>query len=268
LDAQSLYVAVAILGATVMPHNLYLHSSLVQTRAAPVNTAQRKRALRYNLLDTIVALNIAFCINAAILVVASHAFHTAGLEVTDLREAQQLLSPLLGTGLAGLLFAVALLCAGQSSTITGTLAGQIVMQGFLNLRGSAVLVRLLTRSVAIIPAVIALAVLGEDSTVMLLVATQVVLSLQLPFALVPLVRFTSSRRVMGEYVNLPWWTFAAWVASGLAIACNAWLVVQTVGGAIAAGWVVVVGVVAVGGLGLLGYLALAPLRVKVLAAAD
>jgi manganese transport protein len=260
LDAGSLYVAVAILGATVMPHNLYLHSSLVQTRVAPTTGEARRRALRYNLLDTIVALNVAFCINAAILVVASDVFHSAGVVVTDLREAQQLLTPLLGTGLAGLLFAVALLCAGQSSTITGTMAGQIVMQGFLNLRGSAVLVRVGTRAIAIVPAVIALALFGDDSTVMLLVATQVVLSLQLPFALVPLVRFTSSRTLMGEHATQAGWVVAAAVASLLAIGCNAWLVFDVIGARLPAAWMPWAMVVALAGLGLLAYLALARLR--------
>ena len=180
--------------------------------------------------------------------------------VTDLREAQQLLTPLLGTGLAGLLFAVALLCAGQSSTITGTMAGQIVMQGFLNLRGSAVLVRVGTRAIAIIPAVIALALLGDDSTVMLLVATQVVLSLQLPFALVPLVRFTSSRQLMGEHATQSGWVVAAAVASLLAIGCNAWLVFDVIGARLPAAWIPSALVVALAGLGLLAYLALARLR--------
>src|SRR6476659_6241544 len=201
LDAASVYVAVGILGATVMPHNLYLHSSLVQTRVAPLGAEARRRALRFNFLDTLIALNVAFCINASILILPAHVFHAAGLEVTDLREAQRLLSPLHGTGFAGLLFAVALLCAGQSSTITGTLAGQIVMQGFLRLRGSPVLVRMITRAIAIFPAVLVLGTMGEDATVPLLVATQVVLSMQLPFALVPLIRFTACRSVMGEYVN-------------------------------------------------------------------
>ncbi len=260
LDAASVYIAVAILGATVMPHNLYLHSSLVQTRVAPLGAEARRRALRFNFIDTLIALNVAFCINASILVLASDVFHKAGIEVTDLREAQQLLSPLLGTGLAGLLFAVALLCAGQSSTITGTLAGQIVMQGFLRLRGSPVLVRAVTRGIAILPAVFVLSVMGEDATVSLLVGTQVVLSLQLPFALVPLIRFTACRSVMGEYVNRRVVTAIAAVAAALVIACNGWLVVEAIGGSlspIAMTLVVSLGIAAVA---LLSYLALAPIR--------
>ena len=187
-------------------------------------------------------MNVAFVINASILVLAAEVFHSAGLPVTDLREAQRLLSPLLGTGLAGLLFAVALLAAGQSSTITGTLAGQVVMQGFLRLRGSPALVRLMTRGIAVFPAVVVLSVLGDDATVPLLVATQVVLSLQLPFALVPLIRFTATRDVMGAYANARAVTSMATVAAALIIACNAWLVMQTIGAALPL--VLIVGLVA------------------------
>jgi manganese transport protein len=259
LDAASVYVAVGILGATVMPHNLYLHSSLVQTRVAPLTPEARRRALRFNFLDTLIALNVAFCINASILVLAADVFHPAGLEVTDLREAQRLLSPLLGTSLAGLLFAVALLCAGQSSTITGTLAGQIVMQGFLRLRGSPAIVRSVTRAIAIFPAVLVLATMGEDATVPLLVATQVVLSMQLPFALVPLIRFTASRSVMGAYVNARAITGAAAIAASLVIACNAWLVVEVVGNKLPTVLVPFAAVLGLGAIVLLGYLAVAPL---------
>jgi len=260
LDAASLYVAVAILGATVMPHNLYLHSSLVQTRVAPLNEPQRRRALKFNFIDTLIALNVAFFINASILVLAADVFHAAGLEVTDLREAQELLSPLLGTGLAGLLFAVALLCAGQSSTITGTLAGQIVMQGFLQLRGSPVVVRMVTRAIAIFPAVLVLSIMGEGATVSLLVATQVVLSLQLPFALVPLIRLTSSRRLMGAYVNSRGITIVASIAAAMVIACNGWLVMQTVIESVPPAWMTLASVLALGAVGLLAYLAIVPLR--------
>ena len=260
LDAASVYVAVGILGATVMPHNLYLHSSLVQTRVAPLSAEARRRALRFNFLDTLIALNVAFCINASILILAADVFHAAGLEVTDLREAQQLLSPLLGTGLAGLLFAVALLCAGQSSTITGTLAGQIVMQGFLRLRGSPVMVRMITRAIAIFPAVLVLGTMGEDATVPLLVATQVVLSMQLPFALVPLIRFTASRAVMGAYVNARTITGAAAIAAALVIACNAWLVVQTITDHLPPALMAMALVLGFAAAALLAYLAVTPLR--------
>jgi manganese transport protein len=260
LDAASVYVAVGILGATVMPHNLYLHSSLVQTRVAPLGAEARRRALRFNFLDTLIALNVAFCINASILILAADVFHAAGLEVTDLREAQRLLSPLLGTSLAGLLFAVALLCAGQSSTITGTLAGQIVMQGFLRLRGSPVMVRMITRGIAIFPAVLVLGTIGEDATVPLLVATQVVLSMQLPFALVPLIRFTASRAVMGAYVNARTITGAAAIAAALVIACNAWLVVQTVTDHLPPALMAMALVTGFAAVALLAYLAVTPLR--------
>ena len=260
LDAASVYVAVGILGATVMPHNLYLHSALVQTRVAPLTTEARRRALHFNFLDTLIALNVAFCINASILILATDVFHTGGIEVTDLREAQRLLSPLLGTGLAGVLFAVALLCAGQSSTITGTLAGQIVMQGFLRLRGSPAVVRMLTRGIAIVPAVLVLGTMGEDATVPLLVATQVVLSMQLPFALVPLIRFTASRSVMGTYVNARTITVAGTMAASLVIACNAWLVVQVIADRLPPALMPLAATLGLAAVALLGYLALAPLR--------
>ena len=261
LDAGSLYVAVAMLGATVMPHNLYLHSSLVQTRVAPASVEAQRRALRYGFVDTLLALNVAFVINASILVLASGVFHAHGIVVTDLREAQRLLSPLLGTSLAGILFAVALLAAGQSSTITGTLAAQVVMQGFVRLRGSPVGVRMIVRGAAMLPAVLVLALFGEDSTVMLLVATQVVLSLQLPFALVPLVRFTSSRSVMGARASGPFVTVLATLAAAVVIGCNAWLVVQTLGSASGALSLVVAAAFAAA-LALLAYLSLAPLRAR------
>jgi len=260
LDAASVYVAVAILGATVMPHNLYLHSSLVQTRVAPSTVKATRRALRYNFIDTLVALNVAFVINASILVLAADVFHSAGIAVTDLREAQRLLSPLLGTTLAGLLFAVALLAAGQSSTITGTLAGQIVMEGFLRLRGSPMLVRFVTRAIALFPAVVMLGVMGDDATASLLVGTQVVLSLQLPFALVPLIRFTASRDVMGAYASSRAVTTIAWIAALAVIACNAWLVAQTLGGHLTPALTAAIGVLALAGLVLLAYLAFTPLR--------
>jgi manganese transport protein len=260
LNDQSLYVAIGMLGATVMPHNLYLHSWLVQSRAPPVGAAALSRALRFNLADTLVALNVALFINVAILVVAAGVFHPAGVAVTDLREAHSLLTPLLGTTAAGLLFAIALLCAGQSSTITGTLAGQVVVQGFLEVRGSAARVRLITRCVAITPAVIAIAMFGEDSTVALLVGTQVVLSLQLPFAIVPLVRFTADRRIMGRHAS-PWWLLVlASLAAVLVIACNAWLVGQVVGEKLAGVAFVLAGLFAAGAGALVVYLACVRLR--------
>jgi manganese transport protein len=261
LDAASVYVAVAMLGATIMPHNLYLHSSLVQTRVAPATAEGRRRALRYNLIDTLIALNVAFCINAAILVLAADVFHANAIVVTDLREAQRLLSPLLGTSLAGVLFAVALLAAGQSSTITGTLAGQIAMQGFLRLRGSPALVRLVTRGIAVFPAVVVLLVFGEDATVPLLVATQVVLSLQLPFALVPLIRFTASPRLMGAYANMHAITALASVAALAVIACNAWFVINAIGSDAGVAVLACAALAGFAACALLGYLSFAPLRI-------
>ena len=260
LDAGSLYVAVAILGATVMPHNLYLHSTLVQTRAAPTSSKSRRHALRGNFVDTLIALNVAFVINASILVLAADVFHAAGIPVTDLREAQRLLSPLLGTTLAGVLFAIALLAAGQSSTITGTLAGQIVMQGFLRLRGSPVKVRLLTRAVAVFPAVLLLSVAGDSATASLLVATQVVLSVQLPFAMVPLIRLTASREVMGAYANRRSVTLLASVAAAAIIACNVWLVMSAIGNGHGFGTLIVVSALAGAALALLVHIAIVPLR--------
>jgi manganese transport protein len=200
LDTASLFVAVGMLGATVMPHNLYLHSALVQRRSQDSAGAQKRR-LRRGLGSTAFALGMALALNIAILVVAAAAFHTRGLDVPDLQAAHRLLTPVLGTSVAAVLFAVALLCSGQSSSITGTLAGQVVMEGFLQLRLPPALRRLLTRGLAIVPAVIVLALVGERGTMPLLVASQVVLSLQLPFVVVPLLRFTASGEVMGRHAN-------------------------------------------------------------------
>jgi manganese transport protein len=227
LDGASLYVAIGILGATVMPHNLYLHSSLVKTRRVAPTLAARTRALRYYLIDTTVALNFAFLINAAILVVSAGVFFEQRIAVGDLREAYRLLSPLLGVGLASSLFAIALLCAGQSATITGTLAGQIVMEGFLQLRISPVLRRLLTRGIAVVPAIGVLAFYGEGKTIDLLVATQVVLSLQLPFAIVPLIRFSGSEQIMQTFRNGAALRLGAWTCAFFVIAANCWLVVDS-----------------------------------------
>jgi manganese transport protein len=260
VDRDSLYVAVAMLGATVMPHNLYLHSWLVQSRAAPRTPDALRRALRYNVLDTCVGLNVALLINIAILVVAATVFHPAGVAVTDLREAHRLLEPLLGTTAAGVVFAVALLCAGQSSTVTGTLAGQVVMQGFLRITGSPARIRLVTRAIAIIPALLAFGAFGDDATVGLLVATQVVLSLQLPFAIVPLLRFTSDRCIMGAHVSRRTLLIAGIVAAVLVIACNAWLVSQVVIGHLPGAALSVALPCAAGVVALLIYLAVTPLR--------
>jgi len=226
-STEALYVAIGILGATVMPHNLYLHSALVQTRQVP-HTAEGKRiAARYNLIDSAVALNCAFFVNAAILVLAAATFHKNGIEVGEIQQAHQLLAPLLGTSLASLAFAIALLCAGQSSTLTGTLAGQIVMEGFLEFRMRMWLRRLLTRSLAIVPAVICIVVYGDAGTYKLLILSQVILSLQLPFAVIPLVQFTSDRTRMGEFANGRTVKLLAWASAAVIIGLNAKLVVDT-----------------------------------------
>jgi manganese transport protein len=224
LDDGSLYIAIGILGATVMPHNLYLHSALVKTRSISSTPAAQRSALRYFFVDTALALNFAFLINASILIVSAGVFYREGVVVDDLREAHRLLSPLLGVGIASFLFAVALLCSGQSATITGTLAGQIVMEGFLRLRMPPLLRRMLTRGLAVIPAIAVLAWTGEDGTIALLVATQVVLSLQLPFAIIPLIRFTSSARVMGNFATSAAVKALAWAAAAFVVAANGWLV--------------------------------------------
>jgi manganese transport protein len=229
-DPDMLYIAIGILGATVMPHNLYLHSSIVQTRNVPPDAPARREAIRYATLDSTIALFFAFFINAAILILAAAAFHGTGhREVADIGVAYQLLSPLLGTALAGTLFAVALLASGQNSTITGTLAGQIVMEGFLDIRLPAWLRRLITRLIAIVPAVIVTALYGERGIGSLLLLSQVILSLQLSFAVVPLVRFTGDRAKMGEFATRSWLTLVAWIVTLVILGLNGWLLVGTVG---------------------------------------
>ena len=228
LDSASLMVAIGIIGATVMPHNLYLHSSLVQTRRIHSHNAAKAEAMRYNLVDTVVALTVAFFINAAILALSASTFFAQGVVVTELRQAHELLKPALGTVLASTLFAVALLVAGQSSTITGTLAGQMVMEGFVRLRMSPVMRQLFTRSLAIVPAVAVLFHSGDDGVLQLLVLSQVVLSLQLPFAIVPLIRFTSATPIMGDFASPPWLRRLAGAAALVIVGLNAWLVLRAV----------------------------------------
>jgi len=223
-----LYIAIGILGATVMPHNLYLHSSIVQTRRVAPDPASKREAIRFATLDSTVALLFAFFINAAILVLAAATFHGSGHQnVADINDAYHLLTPLLGTTAASTLFAVALLAAGQNSTITGTLAGQVVMEGFLDIRLPAWLRRLITRLIAIIPAVIVTALYGERGAAGLLILSQVILSLQLSFAVVPLVRFTGERRKMGEFVNGRLLSAAAWSVAVVIVGLNAWLLLGT-----------------------------------------
>ena len=228
-DPAMLYIAIGILGATVMPHNLYLHSSIVQTRRYLDTLDSKKEAIRFATIDSSVALMSALFINAAILIVAAAVFHGSEYEsVADIGDAYKLLSPLLGTTAAGVLFAVALLCSGQNATLTGTLAGQIVMEGFVNIRLRPWLRRLITRLVAIVPAVIVVSLYGERGTGALLVLSQVVLSLQLPFAVFPLVSFTSNRRKMGDLVAPRWIQMLAWFVAVIIAALNAYLLYQTV----------------------------------------
>ncbi len=235
LTGESLYIAMGILGATVMPHNLYLHSSLVQSRAVAASIEAKRQACRHNLVDSVVALNAALFVNGAILVLAGTVFHTTGHEgVSSLHEAHRLLAPLLGTAAASTLFAVALLASGQASTITGTLAGQIVMEGFLRIRIQPWLRRLISRGLAIIPAALVIVWSGERGVDDLLVLSQVVLSLQLSFAVVPLITFTSDRAKMGPFANPVWVIVVAVVAAAAIIGLNAKLVVDTLGEWIAA----------------------------------
>jgi manganese transport protein len=226
-DQRMFYLSLGILGATVMPHNLYLHSSLVKTRRFERTAEGKREAIRYNLVDTVVALSAAFFVNASILVMAAAVFHRAGLtNVTEIQVAYKLLSPLLGTSVAAVLFAVALLCAGQSATLTGVMAGQIVMEGFVNLHLKPWKRRLLTRLVAIVPAILVIAYYGEDESGGLLVLSQVILSLQLSFAVFPLVSFTSNPRLMGEFVNSRVVRYAAWAVAILIAALNGWLLLS------------------------------------------
>jgi manganese transport protein len=220
LTAESLYVAVGILGATVMPHNLYLHSALVQTRDVSQTVEGKRTACRYNLIDTGIALNAAFFVNAAILIVAASVFFTNNVVVTEIQQAHQLLTPILGTTLASTLFAIALIAAGQSSTLTGTLAGQIVMEGFLQFKIRPVLRRIITRLLAIVPAVIVIAIQGDEGSYSLLIFSQVILSLQLPFAVVPLIKFTSNKERMGVFANKTWVRVLAWITAAIIISLN------------------------------------------------
>ena len=226
-----LYIAIGILGATVMPHNLYLHSSIVQTRSFDRTPEGRREAVKLATIDSSVALMLALFINGSILILAAATFHTAGrTDVAEIQDAYQLLTPMLGAGAASILFAVALLASGQNSTITGTLAGQIVMEGFLNIRLPAWIRRIVTRLIAIVPAVIVASLYGESGTAQLLIASQVVLSLQLPFAVYPLVRFTGDRGKMGDFANRPVLALAAWVICAAVIVLNSVLLYQVVTG--------------------------------------
>ncbi len=226
-----LYIAIGILGATVMPHNLYLHSSIVQTRAFNRDEKGKAMAVRYATIDSTVALLFAFFINGAILVLSAAAFHgTPNENVADIGDAFKLLSPVLGATLASTFFAIALLASGQNSTLTGTLAGQIVMEGFLNIRLRPWMRRLITRLVAIVPAVIVAAMFGDRGVGSLLILSQVILSMQLSFAVIPLVMFTSNKIKMGKLVNPGWLQILSWLITAIIVVLNVYLLVQTVQG--------------------------------------
>jgi len=223
-DPAMLYLAVGLVGATVMPHNLYLHSALVQTRRHERSEAGKREAIRFATIDSTVALGLALLINAAIMVLAAGAFHREGMApVAELSEAYRLLSPLLGIGLASALFGVALICSGLSSSVTGTLAGQIVMEGFLDIRISPAARAMLTRGVAIVPAVVVTACYGSAGTNSLLVFSQVVLSLQLPFAIVPLLLFTTRRKYLGAFAFGRPTSVLLWGAAGVVVSLNVWM---------------------------------------------
>jgi manganese transport protein len=225
-DPGKLFIAVGILGATVMPHNLYLHSSIVQTRRYSLDVAGKKEAIRFATIDSNIALMIALAINAAILILSAATFHRAGrTDVAEIQEAYHLLTPMLGITGASTLFAVALLAAGQNSTLTGTMAGQIIMEGFVHIRIPAWARRLLTRLIAIIPAVIVIAIAGEKATTHLLLLSQVILSMQLSFAVIPLIQFTGSQRIMGEFVDPLWVRGVGWLMAVAIVALNIWLLV-------------------------------------------
>ncbi|MFN8888892.1 MAG: Nramp family divalent metal transporter, partial [Cyclobacteriaceae bacterium] len=228
---EALYIAIGIIGATVMPHNLYLHSSLVQTRRIDTSEKGIWSAIKYNFIDSAIALNAAFFVNAAILILAASTFFRAGMfEVSDIQDSYKFLAPLTGTKWASILFGVALVAAGQSSTITGTLAGQVVMEGYLNLRIAPWLRRLITRLIAIIPAYVVILMYGEGKTGELLVFSQVVLSLQLGFAVIPLIHFTSDKEKMGVFAIKPWVKIAAWIIAFIIVSLNVKLVTQEIQG--------------------------------------
>ena len=227
-NPEMLYIAIGILGATVMPHNLYLHSSIVQTRAYPRSDVGKRDAIKWATTDSTIALMLALFINASILIVAAAAFHSTGnTDVAEIGQAHELLSPLLGLGIASTLFAIALLASGLNSTVTATLAGQIVMEGFLRLRLPQIARRLLTRGIAIIPVVIVTALYGESGTAELLVLSQVILSMQLPFAVIPLVYFVADRRKMGDFVIPGWVATLAWITAGIIVTLNLKLLYDT-----------------------------------------
>ena len=227
-NPDMLYISIGIIGATVMPHNLYLHSSIVQTRKFEQNVEGRREAIKFATIDSTLALMFALLVNGAILALAAAAFHWSGhQDVAEIQDAYKLLSPLLGVGVASILFAVALLASGQNSTLTGTLAGQVVMEGFINVRLRPWLRRLITRLIAIVPAVCVIGYFGESKTTQLLVASQVVLSMQLGFAVWPLMRFTGEKAKMGQFANRLWLKILGWTTTAVIIILNLKLLFDT-----------------------------------------
>lgn len=228
LPDGALYIVIGIIGATVMPHNLYLHSALVQSRAYDPSLEGKKQACKFNFVDSVLALNCAFLVNASIMIIAAAVFFKHGIVVTELQQAHNLLTPILGTALAGVAFALALVCAGQASTLTGTLAGQIVMEGYLRFKIRPVLRRLITRLLAVGPAALTIGIAGDSSTYNLLILSQVVLSLQLPFAVIPLIHFTSDRSIMGDFANNSLLKALAWSVASIIVVLNAKLVTDQI----------------------------------------
>jgi manganese transport protein len=230
LNSQSLYIAIGMIGATVMPHNLYLHSCLVQSRRTSKTFVGREQACKFNFLDSAVALNLAFFVNAAILIMAAATFYSRGIEVTQIQDAHSLLDTILGSKIAPIAFAIALIAAGQSSTLTGTISGQIVMEGFLNIKMRPWLRRMMTRAIALVPAVIVIAIAGDKGTYRLLIFSQVVLSLQLPFAIIPLIHFTSDKKKMGTFANNIFIKITVWIVAAIIITLNLKLVYDSLMG--------------------------------------
>ena len=227
-NPEALYLAIGILGATVMPHNLYLHSAIIQTRDFQDTPEKKREAIKFGTIDSTIALSLALFINAAILILSAATFHSSGYQdVAEIQDAYKLLSPLLGVAPASVIFGIALLASGQNSTLTATMAGQIVMEGFLQMRLKPWMRRLVTRLVAIVPALLTIVFFGEGSTTKLLILSQVILSLQLSFAVIPLIMFTSDRRLMGEFVNPRWMKILAWSVATVIVGLNGWLLVQT-----------------------------------------
>lgn len=266
---EALFIAIGIIGATVMPHNLYLHSALVQSRKITRTPEGIKRAIKYNIFDTAIALNMALFVNAAILILAAAVFHKNGYTgVSEIQDAHRLLEPMLGKGLAPILFAVALIAAGQSSTVTGTLAGQIVMEGYLDLRIAPWLRRIITRLIAVIPAILVITFMGESATGDMLILSQVILSMQLGFAIIPLLHYVSDKRRMGEFRIGFWAQLGGWVSTALIVSLNVRLVIQQVSSWISAAgpnaWMIQFLVVPalVGAAGMLCYITLKPLLTK------